>query len=69
MEDEWKHWSWRSEGDELMNGAVFIASGDQTKGKKKGLSRYDMISFKPGTYVRRLVRLSGTIECTPGKPC
>ncbi|XP_008456459.2 pectate lyase-like [Cucumis melo] len=69
MEDEWKHWSWRSEGDELMNGAVFIPSGDQTKGKKKGLSRYDMISFKPGTYVRRLARFSGTLECTPGKPC
>ncbi|KAG6599067.1 pectate lyase-like [Cucurbita moschata] len=68
-ESEWKKWSWRSEGDLLLNGAVFVGSGDQTKGKKKDLSRYDMISFKPGSYVKRLVRFAGTLECRVGKPC
>ena len=68
-ESEWKKWSWRSEGDLFLNGAVFVGSGDQTKGKKKDLTRYDMISFKPGSYVKRLVRFAGTLECRVGKPC
>lgn len=26
-DNNWKGWNWRSEGDEMMNGAYFVASG------------------------------------------
>ncbi|KAG7020735.1 putative pectate lyase P59 [Cucurbita argyrosperma subsp. argyrosperma] len=68
-ESEWKNWSWRSEGDLMINGAYFVPAGDQTKGKKSDFSRYDMIKFKPGAYVKRLTRFAGTLECQVGKPC
>lgn len=27
-EGEWRGWNWRSEGDQLVNGAYFVASGE-----------------------------------------
>lgn len=27
-EGEWKNWNWRSEGDIMVNGAFFVASGE-----------------------------------------
>ncbi|XP_021904803.1 pectate lyase-like [Carica papaya] len=64
-ESEWKNWSWRSEGDLMMNGAFFVQSGRPIIKKK---SR-NVISAKPGTYVRRLTRHSGSLDCFYGKPC
>ncbi|KAH7532610.1 hypothetical protein FEM48_Zijuj04G0039800 [Ziziphus jujuba var. spinosa] len=66
-EAEWKKWTWRSEGDLMMNGAYFVQSGSP-KGNRP-TSRYDMIKAKPGTFVKRLTRFAGTLECRPGKPC
>ncbi|KAG6654350.1 pectate lyase-like [Carya illinoinensis] len=64
---ECSSWTWRSEGDLMMNGAFFVQSGKKLK--KKSFSRLDMIKSKPGTYVRRLTRHSGSLNCQPGKPC
>ncbi|KAI4384240.1 hypothetical protein MLD38_002420 [Melastoma candidum] len=65
--DVWKNWLWKSEGDVMMNGAFFTESGFQ--GQNLHLSKQDFITAKPGTYVRRLTRFAGTINCKIGKPC
>ena len=66
-EQEWKKWQWRSEGDLMMNGAFFVESGDP--GKKHPFGHLDMIQAKPGSFVSRLTRFSGSLDCVPGKPC
>ncbi|XP_018824636.2 pectate lyase-like [Juglans regia] len=66
-ESEWSNWTWRSDGDLMMNGAFFVQSG--TEFNKKPFSRLDVIKSRPGTYVKRLTRFSGTLSCKPGLPC
>ncbi|KAG7017718.1 putative pectate lyase P59 [Cucurbita argyrosperma subsp. argyrosperma] len=66
-ESVWKTWTWRSEGDLLMNGAYFVESGDPSK--QRPYSRFDMIKARPGTFVRRLTRFSGSLNCYVGRPC
>lgn len=65
-EAEWKNWEWRSEGDLMMNGAVFVQSGS---GKSKHPAKMDLMPFKPGTYVAKLTKFSGALDCFVGKPC
>ncbi|KAK4790865.1 hypothetical protein SAY86_031278 [Trapa natans] len=66
-ESVWKNWLWRSEGDLMMNGAYFVSSGSPTAALP--FSKSDMISAKPGTYVTRLTRFSGSLDCKIGQPC
>ncbi|GAV63758.1 Pec_lyase_C domain-containing protein/Pec_lyase_N domain-containing protein [Cephalotus follicularis] len=66
-ESEWKNWLWKSEGDLLMNGAFFPQSGDPHA--KHSFSKLDMIKYKPGTFVTRLTRFSGSLKCVLGKAC
>ncbi|XP_057948326.1 pectate lyase-like [Malania oleifera] len=66
-EDVWKNWTWRSEGDLMMNGAFFVQSGAPLK--KKPFSRLDMISAKKGTFVTRLTRFSGALNCRYKQAC
>ncbi|XP_034706232.1 pectate lyase-like [Vitis riparia] len=65
--DEWKSWTWISQGDLLQNGAFFVQSGDPKK--KHPFTRYDMIKAKPGTFVNRLTRFSGSLGCKVNQPC
>ncbi|PIA62529.1 hypothetical protein AQUCO_00200501v1 [Aquilegia coerulea] len=64
--DDWMRWRWRSEGDLMKNGAFFVESG--TPLQKKPYYK-DMIKAKPGAYVGRLTRFSGSLTCKPNKPC
>lgn len=66
-EAEWKKWTWRSEGDLLMNGAFFVQSGDP-KLKVKPSKKY-LIKAKPGIYATRLTRFAGALNCIPGRKC
>jgi len=66
-ESQWSQWTWRSEGDLMMNGAFFVQSGNQLTNKP--FSRLQMIKARPGTFVRRLTRFAGTVSCKPGKRC
>ncbi|XP_068651223.1 pectate lyase-like [Aristolochia californica] len=66
-ESEWKQWTWRSEGDLLINGAFFRQSGG-SRSKLKYSSK-DFINAKPGSYVRRLTRFAGKVNCRVGRPC
>jgi pectate lyase len=65
-EDVWKNWTWKSEGDLMMNGAVFVQSGPPLQ---KNFGRQDLIKAKVGNYASRLTRYSGALNCRPGKPC
>ncbi|KAM1112159.1 hypothetical protein PS2_044633 [Malus domestica] len=66
-ESVWKSWQWRSEGDLMMNGAFFVQSG--VPNKKHGFGKLDMIKAKPGTFVTRLTRFAGSLNCKVGKKC
>ncbi|MCL7041032.1 hypothetical protein MKW94_014911 [Papaver nudicaule] len=65
--EEWKTWTWRSQNDLLMNGAIFVESGDITPSVP--YSKQDFITSKPGTFVRRLTRFAGALDCKVGTPC
>ncbi|XP_066318133.1 pectate lyase-like [Miscanthus floridulus] len=65
-EGEWKNWVWHTEDDLFMNGAIFEPSGGAVPRKING---NEWVKPKPGTYVTRLTRFSGTLSCCSGKPC
>ncbi|CAL5188703.1 unnamed protein product [Lathyrus oleraceus] len=66
-EEEWKNWQWRSIDDVYMNGAFFRQAGPELTNRP--FSRKDMIKARPGTFVGRLTRYSGSLKCIVGKPC
>lgn len=66
-ESEWKQWQWRSEGDLMMNGAFFVESGMPTK--KLPFNKKQIIKSKPGTFVTRLTRFAGSLNCKVGRKC
>jgi len=65
-ESVWKNWVWHTEGDLFMNGAIFEKSGGANQRK---VNKDEWVKPKPGTYVTRLARNSGALDCRPGKPC
>lgn len=69
-EPVWKSWSWRSEGDLMMNGAFFVQSGDPNGPKKYG-AKYpgNMVKAAPGTAVTWITRFTGALNCKVGKKC
>ncbi|PON67503.1 Pectate lyase [Parasponia andersonii] len=66
-ESDWKNWTWKSQGDLMMNGAFFVESGGRFD--RKNYTRHDMIKYKRGTFVTRLTRYAGTLQCHVGRPC
>lgn len=64
-ESVWKSWTWRSQGDLMMNGAFFVESGDPNF----DFSNKYVIRAKPGAFVTRLTRFSGALSCREGMPC
>ncbi|KHG08946.1 Pectate lyase [Gossypium arboreum] len=67
-ESEWKNWVWRSEGDLYMNGAFFRTSGPPSP-PNLSFSEKDVIKAKPATFVRRLTRFAGTLNCKQYVKC
>ena len=51
----------------MMNGAFFVQSGSPKGNRPFG--RRDMIKAKPGTFVTRLTRFAGALNCYVGKKC
>ncbi|KAH0467252.1 hypothetical protein IEQ34_004490 [Dendrobium chrysotoxum] len=62
----WKQWTWKSQGDLMINGAFFVESGERFISR---YTRHDLMRAKPGTFVTRLTRYSGTLNCKIGLPC
>ncbi|KAK4367521.1 hypothetical protein RND71_011313 [Anisodus tanguticus] len=67
-ESVWKQWTWRSQGDLLMNGAFFVESGDPDW-TRKHIDLFDGISSASGDQVTWITRFSGALNCEPGQAC
>ncbi|XP_078432186.1 pectate lyase-like [Wolffia australiana] len=65
---EWKTWAWRSDGDQMRNGAFFVESGPARPRLTKA-QRTVMGRPAPGTSVPRLTRYAGALTCRAGSPC
>ncbi|WOL07863.1 hypothetical protein Cni_G16612 [Canna indica] len=65
-ESVWKNWNWRSEGDLFKDGAFFVESGAKFH---VDFSKYDFIKAKPGSFVGRLTRFSGSLSCKRNRLC
>ncbi|KAI3793980.1 hypothetical protein L1987_36604 [Smallanthus sonchifolius] len=67
-ESVWRKWTWRSEGDLLLNGAYFRQSGNPNWAKRyKG---YPLIPAEPAENVHRLTKFVGaSLHCKAGSPC
>ncbi|XP_077253090.1 pectate lyase-like isoform X1 [Tasmannia lanceolata] len=62
----WMKWTWRSEGDLFMNGAIFRQSGAPNW---RRFSRRGLFAAKPGTFASRLTRFAGALRCSRKMPC
>lgn len=57
-EGSWKGWNWRSEGDVMVNGAFFVASGDGVEVKyEKAYS----VEPKSAVLIEQLTMHAGTL--------
>lgn len=63
-ESEWKNWSWRSEGDLMMNGAFFVQSGKNVENHPE-----DDVKPQSAEHVASLTRFTGPLKCEINKPC
>ncbi|CAH9082029.1 unnamed protein product [Cuscuta epithymum] len=66
--EEWRQWTWRSEGDVFMNGAFFVESGDP-KFTSKHAKLYDGIRPFKGEEVTWITRFAGALTCKIGLSC
>uniref|UniRef100_A0A6N2KCY5 Pectate lyase n=1 Tax=Salix viminalis TaxID=40686 RepID=A0A6N2KCY5_SALVM len=65
-ESEWKHWNWRSEGDLLVNGAFFTASG---AGASSSYARASSLGARPSSLVGTITTAAGALGCRKGVRC
>ncbi|WZZ08216.1 hypothetical protein YC2023_094137 [Brassica napus] len=59
---DWKKWNWRSEGDLLLNGAFFRASG---AGTSASYGRASSLAAKPSSMVRTITSTAGALGHIP----
>ncbi|KAH7576315.1 hypothetical protein JRO89_XS01G0033300 [Xanthoceras sorbifolium] len=62
----WKHWNWRSEGDLMLNGAYFTASG---AGAAASYARASSLGAKSSSMVGTLTSTAGALFCRRGRQC
>lgn len=65
-ETEWKGWNWRTEGDMLLNGAYFTASG---AGASASYARASSLGAKSSTMVGSMTSNAGALGCRRGRQC
>lgn len=66
-ESEWQGWNWRSEGDLLLNGAFFKASG--AGASSSSYARASSLSARPSSLVGPITMGSGALNCRKGSRC
>ncbi|KAE9614376.1 hypothetical protein Lal_00028155 [Lupinus albus] len=64
--DQWKGWNWRYEGDLLLNGAFFTASGVRTVASYAGASS---LGGKSSSLVGTLTSGACVLNCHKGNIC
>lgn len=65
-ESEWKNWNWRSEGDLMVNGAFFTASG---AGASSSYAKASSLGARPSTLVGTITTNAGSLNCRKGSRC
>ncbi|KAL6997064.1 pectate lyase, partial [Sarracenia purpurea var. burkii] len=65
-ESEWRRWNWRSEGDLMLNGAYFTASG---AGASSSYSKASSLGARPASIVGSITMAAGALTCRKGSPC
>ncbi|CAI0447488.1 unnamed protein product, partial [Linum tenue] len=65
-ESEWRHWNWRSEGDLMLNGAFFTASG---AGASSSYSKASSLGARPSSLVGSITVGAGALTCRKGSRC
>ncbi|KAK9113565.1 hypothetical protein Syun_020362 [Stephania yunnanensis] len=65
-ESEWKHWNWRSEGDLMLNGAFFVASGAGASGS---YAKATSLGARPSSLVGSITVMAGALNCRKGTRC
>eukprot|EP00257_Ricinus_communis_P027732 XP_025015146.1 probable pectate lyase 18 [Ricinus communis] len=65
-ESQWKNWNWRSEGDLLVNGAFFRATG---AGASSSYAKASSLSARPSSLVGSITVGAGALPCKKGARC
>ncbi|XP_012438297.1 probable pectate lyase 5 isoform X1 [Gossypium raimondii] len=65
-QSKWKEWNWRSEGDLMLNGAFFTASG---KGTSSSYAKASSLGARPSSLVNSLTAGAGALVCKKGSRC
>ncbi|KAE8719596.1 putative pectate lyase 18 [Hibiscus syriacus] len=65
-QSQWKHWNWRSEGDLMLNGAFFTASGT---GASSSYAKASSLGARPSSLVSSLTAGAGALVCKKGSRC
>ena len=65
-ESQWKSWNWRSEGDLMLNGAYFTASG---AGASASYARASSLGAKSSSMVASITAGAGALPCRRGRQC
>ncbi|MBA0834870.1 hypothetical protein Goarm_007191, partial [Gossypium armourianum] len=65
-ESDWKSWNWRSEGDLMVNGAFFTASG---AGASSSYSKASSLGARPSSLVATITTNAGSLNCKKGSRC
>nr|CAN71915.1 hypothetical protein VITISV_007917 [Vitis vinifera] len=65
-QSQWKNWNWRSEGDLLLNGAFFTASG---AGASSSYAKASSLGARPSSLITTITNGAGALNCKKGKRC
>ncbi|GLT31045.1 hypothetical protein SLA2020_058110 [Shorea laevis] len=63
---EWKNWNWRSDGDLMLNGAFFTASGQEAP---ESYVRASSMVAKPASILTTTSPSAGALICQRGQQC
>lgn len=65
-QSKWKNWNWRSNGDLMLNGAFFTASG---AGASSSYARASSLAAKSSSLVSSITASAGSLSCRKGSRC
>nr|ACU23299.1 unknown [Glycine max] len=65
-QSKWKNWNWRSNGDLMLNGAFFTASG---AGASSSYARASSLAAKSSSLVSSITASAGSLRCRKGSRC
>lgn len=64
--EEWKDWNWRSDGDLMLNGAYFTASGEEAPAS---YSKASSMVARPASLLTYITASAGVLNCQIGYAC